>query len=155
MHRTHLLRSLMNCHIAYVDDHVIFKHDFTYILPIWMICLPVCICTMYVQCLWRLEEGITTLEVELNTGWDAMWVLGTKSESFVRAVCTLNHKTISPCTDQITLYFTVIFCSSRDLSQDLTHTKEVSYKPRIPTHCKEVSCSCFNLFLLACFNTSI
>jgi hypothetical protein len=40
---------------------------------VWVFRLHVCMCTTFVYCLWRSEEGIRCLELEL-------WVLGTESQ---------------------------------------------------------------------------
>lgn len=51
MHRTHLLRSLMNCHIAYADDHVILNMILLiFYLYEWFAYLYVyaqCVCSAY------------------------------------------------------------------------------------------------------------
>lgn len=52
------------------------------ILLVWVLCLHVCLCTRYIQCLQKAEEGIELPVTEsYKYIWASQWMLGIKLKS--------------------------------------------------------------------------
>ena len=53
----------------------------------WFACLHACLCSIFPQCLQRLEEGVRSLQQELHM----IWVLGIEPGPSGRLASSLNH----------------------------------------------------------------
>lgn len=78
------------CSSTEVRVHAPDFKNFDFILCVWVFCLHVCLCTMWVQCSRRLEES---LDRKL---WADMWMPGIEPRCSARATGALNHPAISP-----------------------------------------------------------